>query len=217
MMSVCEVTNKERIKIVGFKLILKNIIKLVAFVTITLVICRLLTDKVMYFTEIKGTSMESTIENEDLIFVSRISDIDRGDIIVFDLPYAQLVKRVVALPGDSIYINDGKLYVNNMLVEEPYIKQEDKMSAGHLGRYITLGEGEYIVLGDNRALSVDSRQFGVVKEEYIVGKVVASTDVLKKIAIFDQLSPLGNLLIYMIGITIILGIMRIVVELKFKD
>ena len=129
MMSVCEVTNKERIKKVGFKLILKNIIKLVAFVTITLVICRLLTDKVMYFTEIKGTSMESTIENEDLIFVSRISDIDRGDIIVFDLPYAQLVKRVVALPGDSIYINDGKLYVNNMLVEEPYIKQEDKMSA----------------------------------------------------------------------------------------
>lgn len=59
MMSVCEVTNKEQIKNVGFKLILKNIIMLVAFVIITLVICRLLTDKVMYFTEIKGTSMES--------------------------------------------------------------------------------------------------------------------------------------------------------------
>lgn len=216
MMSVCEVTNKEQIKGEGFKLILKNIIKLVAFVIITLVMCKILTDKVLYFTEIKGTSMESTIEDRDLIFVSRISDIDRGDIIIFDMPFAQMIKRVVAVPGDSVYINDGKLYVNNMLVDEPYIKQEGKMSAGHLGRYITLGENEYIVLGDNRATSIDSRQFGVVTEKNIVGKVIASTNVLKKIAIFDHLSPLNNFLIYLMAITFVLLILRIAADIKPK-
>ena len=98
----------------------------------------------------------------------------RGEIIVFEFPdknpnnpRKDFVKRVVGLPGETIQIHDGEVLVDNQLLDEPYITEKGKSNF----RGITLGEGEYYVLGDNRNYSNDSRAWGAVPRENVKGKV----------------------------------------------
>ena len=98
----------------------------------------------------------------------------RGEIIVFEFPDKNLdnprkdfVKRVVGLPGETIQIHHGEVLVDNQLLDEPYITEKGKSNS----RGITLGEGEYYVLGDNRNYSNDSRAWGAVPKENVKGKV----------------------------------------------
>ena len=98
----------------------------------------------------------------------------RGEIIVFEFPDKNLdnprkdfVKRVVGLPGETIQIHHGEVLVDNQLLDEPYITEKGKSNS----RGITLGEGEYYVLGDNRNYSNDSRTWGAVPIENVKGKV----------------------------------------------
>ena len=98
----------------------------------------------------------------------------RGEIIVFEFPDKNLdnprkdfVKRVVGLPGETIQIHHGEVLVDNQLLDEPYITEKGKSNS----RGITLGEGEYYVLGDNRNYSNDSRAWGAVPRENVKGKV----------------------------------------------
>jgi signal peptidase I len=79
-----------------------------------------------------------------------------------------LIKRVIAGPGDSIEIKDGAVYVNDVELQESYIHS----TTTHSVPYQVIPEGEYFVMGDNRAVSYDSRELGVVDEEDILGKVV---------------------------------------------
>ena len=98
----------------------------------------------------------------------------RGEIIVFEFPdknpnnpRKDFVKRVVGLPGETIRIHHGEVLVDEQLLDEPYLAENGRSNSHE----ITLGEGEYYVLGDNRDYSSDSRAWGVVPKENVKGKV----------------------------------------------
>ena len=94
----------------------------------------------------------------------------RGEVIVFNYPLdpkKDFVKRVVGLPGETVEVRDGTVYVNGEALSEPYLSRRDDSDA----REVTLGDKDYYVIGDNRRNSNDSRAWGPVLEDHIVGKV----------------------------------------------
>ena len=94
----------------------------------------------------------------------------RGEIIVFNYPLdpgKDFVKRVVGLPGETVEVRGGIVYVDGEALPEPYLARKDESNA----RKVALGESEYYVIGDNRRNSNDSRAWGPVHEEQIVGRV----------------------------------------------
>lgn len=146
-------------------------------IVVTIFIAFVLSYFVGMSTNVIGVSMEPNLYNGQTIFVDRFTYVlaspDKGDIIVF-LPNGNVnahyyVKRVVAIPGDTVQIIDGRLYVNGVVQEEAFDKMED---AGIAQNPVLLKKDEYFVLGDNRNSSEDSRSanVGPVKRENIVGK-----------------------------------------------
>lgn len=130
------------------------------------------------FSEVRGGSMMPGIQDRDRILVDHVSYLftapDRGDVIVMRYPgdpTLDYVKRVVGLPGDHIQIYEGFVWVNDQLIEEPYVDPSciDAYSAVDT----IVDDGCYFVLGDNRIRSSDSREFGQVPHEYLRGKVRA--------------------------------------------
>ena len=129
-------------------------------------------------TSVIGPSMEPSLFNGQKIFLNRliykVASPREGDVIVF-LPNGNekshyYVKRVVGVPGDTLYIKNGLLYVNDEAVEEYF---NDRIAEpGLLGSEVTLGEDEYFVIGDNCNNSEDSRSanIGTVMKSYIIGK-----------------------------------------------
>jgi signal peptidase I len=94
----------------------------------------------------------------------------RGEVIVFHFPRdpsRDFVKRVIGVPGDTVEIRNGMVMVNGQVLDEPYLTSRDNSSMSR----VTIGEGEYFVLGDNRRGSNDSRNWGTVPEVNILGKV----------------------------------------------
>jgi len=126
---------------------------------------------------IPSGSMEHTLEINDRVLVSkfayRISDVKRGDVIVFKNPKplpgepAQLIKRVAATEGDVIEAVDGRVQVNGQFVDEPYLAPGT--ATRDLPRQTVPG-GEVFVLGDNRSNSKDSRFIGPIETDTVVGK-----------------------------------------------
>jgi signal peptidase I len=123
--------------------------------------------------------MYPTLEDGDNLLIDKISyrfqEPERFDIIVFRYPHARdtyYIKRIIGLPGETVLIQDGQIYINGELLEDPY-GAEPMENPGRAYRQITLGPGEYFVLGDNRNVSSDSRDSSVgnVTTEQIVGKV----------------------------------------------
>jgi signal peptidase I len=99
-----------------------------------------------------------------------LGDVRRGDIVVLEYPLdptVDYIKRVIGLPGDEIRIDGDRVSVNGRPIEEPYVTSQD--SRTHLA--LTVQPGTYFVLGDNRPHSSDSREFGLVPRENLVGKV----------------------------------------------
>ena len=114
--------------------------------------------------------METTIKDNTYIIASKWSrDFERGDIVVFQTSSKKLVERIIALPGEHLKITDGKIYIDDKLLHEPYLAS-DTVTEGNID--MVLQDDEYFVLGDNRGSSHDSRNFGVVKEANIVGKLL---------------------------------------------
>ena len=123
---------------------------------------------------VDGTSMMPTLENGEFMLVSKMSyrfgDVERGDIIVFHFPMnpeEELVKRVIGLPGDHVSVQAGVVSVNGQLLNEPYIAA----APGYSGEWDVL-EGQLFVLGDNRNNSNDSKDWGLLPFEKVVGKAV---------------------------------------------
>ena len=132
-------------------------------------------------TEVEGASMENTLHNGDNLIVDKLSyrfhDPERFDIIVFPFQFQDntyYIKRIIGLPGETVQImDDGSIYINGEKLEENYgmevIKPE---TIGRAAEPIELGDDEYIVMGDNRNNSSDSRtdMVGNIKRENIIGK-----------------------------------------------
>ena len=134
-------------------------------------------------TTVVGQAMSETLSNGDQILINKfqyvISRPKQGDVVVF-LPNGNekshyYVRRVIGVPGDTIQIKEGAVYVNDELyMEEMEVASIEE--AGVASEPITLGDGEFFVLGDYRPVSVDSRNdvIGCVPEDMVIGKVILS-------------------------------------------
>ncbi len=127
---------------------------------------------------IPSVSMEPTLEVKDRVIVNKLSydfhDVHRGDIVVFKSPPGEdtgtvkdLIKRVIGLPGETVEARDGQILINGQPLTEPYLK--DGVTTGHVEPH-KVPPGHVWVMGDNRPNSKDSRFFGAIDEELIVGR-----------------------------------------------
>jgi signal peptidase I len=126
--------------------------------------------------KVEGTSMEPRLEPRDRIFVNKfiyyLSDVKRGDIVVFWYPKDQkksFIKRVIGLPGETVEVRSGLVYLNNKELTEPYLAGEFDHESYPLQ---VVPPDQYFVLGDHRNSSNDSRDWGFVPEQNIFGEAV---------------------------------------------
>ncbi len=156
-------------------LLTKGIVREILITVGLAVVIYLLITTVIQNSEVHDISMQNTlIAGQRLVVVKpyyNFTDPQRGDIIVLRPPMdsqVEFVKRLIGLPGDTILIKGGKVYVNDVLLNEPYIKEVPLSTYGPF----TVPEGRYFVMGDNRNHSSDSRTGWTITREEIVGKAV---------------------------------------------
>lgn len=129
---------------------------------------------------VDGASMDPTFEDSEYLIVDELSYYfktpERGSVLIFKYPKDQskyFIKRVIGLPGEIVSLEDGKIIITNsehpngLLLEEPYVRYTKKETASYV-----LGQGEYFVMGDNRMQSADSRVWGPVPEDHIIGRPI---------------------------------------------
>jgi signal peptidase I len=124
---------------------------------------------------VDGTSMQPGLNNHQYVLVNKLAYVfhapERGDVIVFHWPLdttKDLIKRVIGIPGDTIVITRETVQVNNVVLKEPYIS----MQANPSGEKRVVPPDNYFVMGDNRQVSDDSRDWGFLPKSYIIGKAV---------------------------------------------
>lgn len=141
------------------------VLSVVLFVGINMISARIRVD---------GASMEPTLQTGEYVVINRLSykfgNPQRGDIIVFHFPRdprEEYIKRVIGLPGDEVEVRDGTVYVNNVALNESYLKVKTDYT-----NTWKIPEGQLFVLGDNRNNSSDSHDWGTVPMDYVVGKAI---------------------------------------------
>src|SRR5215472_16217151 len=127
--------------------------------------------------KVEGTSMAPLLSDQERIFINkfvyRFEPIERGDVVVFWYPRdlsKSFIKRVVGLPGDSVEIRTGRIYINGHELHEPYVPSSYMDGLSYAP--IVIQPDSYFVMGDHRDSSNDSRMFGPVQRQYIYGKAV---------------------------------------------
>ena len=145
--------------------VIKEVIPYVVIVVVVVLIRTFIITPV----RVDGDSMKNTLKNGDILLLYKLSSINRFDIIVLDeeKDNEKIIKRVIGMPGETIAIKKGKIYINDKVIDDEY-------AYGETSDYnkVTLRDDEYFILGDNRLISKDSRYFGPIKDNEIKGKIV---------------------------------------------
>ena len=169
---------------------LRSLIEWVAVAVGALVVALLIKAFLLQAFYIPSESMTDTLNVNDRVLVNklsyRIGDIERGDIVVFEKPptapgsITDFIKRVAALPGETITFVDGDVFIDGQLLNEPYLDGATRPNSAAIvsegctntpaADRCTLAEGWYFVLGDNRDNSTDSRSFGPIEQDAIIGR-----------------------------------------------
>lgn len=147
---------------------MKIIKEIIPYIVIVLVVV-LIRTFIITPVRVDGDSMKNTLKNGDILLLYKLGSINRLDIIVLDeeKDNEKIIKRVIGLPGETVAIKKGKIYINDKVIDDEY-------AYGETSDYdkVTLEDDEYFILGDNRLISKDSRCFGPIKENEIKGKIV---------------------------------------------
>lgn len=181
--------------------VLKEILDYIKVILIAIIVATLINVLIFSFSPVRQRSMEPTLIEDDVLIIEKVSmvltDFKRGDIVIFvkgdninssffgkvERLYTdmynkffnkidnqnRLVKRIIGLPGDKVDIRDSNIYINDELLVEDYVGSETTEKRIELP--IIVPEQEVFVVGDNRLLSSDSRDFGTIKMKNIEGKV----------------------------------------------
>ena len=132
---------------------------------------------------VSGASMYPTLHNGDRMVLSKVGDIHRFDVVILKAPdeNVEYIKRVIGMPGDTVEMKSGVLYINGKKVDQPFINTEalvkqtvfmDDFTLESLTGESKIPEGKYFVLGDNRGVSKDSRMIGFIDRSAMEGKAV---------------------------------------------
>jgi signal peptidase I len=141
---------------------------------------QLITHFIFLSVQVDGHSMVPTLQDSEKLWVNRMAYVrhepQQFDIIALKDPRdgTLLVKRIIGLPGQSLYLRKGKVYLNGKLLEEPYLAGKTYTFAYEKNEdeFFCVGKGDYFVMGDNRNNSTDSRTFGTVPRSKILGRVI---------------------------------------------
>ena len=117
---------------------------------------------------VNGKSMDPTLENNEIVLLKKYDkSFERFDIVVFDYGDSHLIKRIVGLPGETLYYYNNELYINNEKIAEDFLPKDTETYDFVWDKEIP--EGYYFVMGDNRTNSTDSRMIGLVSKSEIRG------------------------------------------------
>lgn len=180
--------------------ILRELLSYLVIFAAAFLIVRGFYDLVAEPVKVDGRSMEYTLKDGERLMISKLSDIERFDIVIFPDPIASRrrvslqetdpekaaeikvnlqVKRIIGVPGDTIEYNDGQLILNSQSMTEPYLQEKIAEYPQGFNRDFTLEdaaglavvpEGRYFVMGDNRRNSVDGRRYGFIDQEDVLGE-----------------------------------------------
>ncbi|MDR3316039.1 MAG: signal peptidase I [Coriobacteriales bacterium] len=166
------------------KRIIREIIEILAVIVVAIIITTLLRTFVIDQYIIPTGSMIPTIEEEDHLFAEKVSyvfgSIHQGDIVTFNdpiLPGRILIKRVIAVEGQTVDLVDGAVYIDGKPLDEPYTHGKEStplelMGGVTLSYPFTVPDGAIWVMGDNRTNSLDSRYFGPISEDEVTGRAI---------------------------------------------
>lgn len=145
--------------------------------------------------QVRGASMEPNFQNGEYLLTDKISyrfrDPQRGEVVIFKAPKNpefDYIKRVVGLPGEHVKIEKGMIYINGKPLAEQYLPREPVFAGQFLqeGQEIILGREEYFVLGDNRNHSSDSRDWGTVTKDGIIGRALLRYWPIKEVGLINK-------------------------------
>lgn len=154
--------------------VVKEIVEWILTILIPVVVAMLIHNYLFTFARVDGDSMLDTFHTNNITGVSRLHyrlhEPQRGEIITchYDDGDKLYVKRIIGLPGETLEIRNGVVYINGEALQEDYIVHKDNYS---FGPYI-LEDNEVLVMGDNRVVSLDGRQLGPIPLDYIYGRVM---------------------------------------------
>jgi signal peptidase I len=147
-------------------------------VVITVLLAFLLRVFVVQPFVVDGSSMEPNFHNNEYIIIDKLSyrfhNPKRGDVIVLHPPVAvaeNYIKRIIGLPGETVSVENGDVFINGQKIDEPYLGDENhKTTPFNMSGPVTLGPNDYYVMGDNREHSSDSRDWGILNRSEIEGR-----------------------------------------------
>lgn len=168
-----EVVRKERERLLKQKQNRRTFLNVLGLLIVVAAVSMIISTRFLPVLQVSGSSMEPTLQAGEILVFAKTNKIESGDVIAFYYQNKILIKRVIGIPGNYIEIdNNGKVMVNGQKIEEPYVA-DFSLGECDIDFPYQVPEGKYFVMGDNRAISVDSRNslIGCVSEEQIIGEV----------------------------------------------